>query len=136
MPNLQKIESFFKNGDQFARYINVELLTVKEGYAKAQLSIEQHHLNGANVVQGGAIFTLADFTFGVASNTHGFLSLGINVNISYIKSAKQGEILTAICQQKVQGKKLGAYEVEIHNQDGDIIALFSGLNYLKQQTIF
>ena len=35
--------------------------------------------------QGGAIFTLADFTFAAASNAHGIVAVGINVNITYLK---------------------------------------------------
>jgi len=41
------------------------------GYCKARMKIEDKHLNAANVVQGGALFTLADLAFAIASNSRG-----------------------------------------------------------------
>ena len=52
-------QDFFKN-DLFARNAGVELLEVKEGYAKARLTITADHLNAGNRTQGGAIFTLPE----------------------------------------------------------------------------
>ena len=50
---------FFKN-DRFATEAGITLSEVRPGYAKAKLKINEHHLNAGNVVQGGALFTLAD----------------------------------------------------------------------------
>ncbi len=52
---------FFKN-DRFATEAGITLSEVRPGYAKAKLKINEHHLNAGNVVQGGALFTLADLT--------------------------------------------------------------------------
>ena len=51
-------------------------------------------LNAADVVHGGALFTLADLAFAVASNSRGQLALSINASISYLKAAR-GPLLTA-----------------------------------------
>ena len=69
--------------DRFAKYVGIELVEVREGYAVAELIVRDDHLNGVNSVQGGAIFTLADYAFAAASNSYGFITVGINVNISY-----------------------------------------------------
>ena len=44
--------------DRYAALTGVEIVEVKAGYCKARLAIEDKHMNAANVVQGGAIFTL------------------------------------------------------------------------------
>lgn len=54
--------------DKFASYVGIELLEVGDGYAEAQMEITDNHLNGVNILHGGAIFTLADYTFAAASN--------------------------------------------------------------------
>ncbi len=76
--------------DRYAALTGIEIVEVGRGYCKARLKIEDKHLNAANVVQGGAIFTLADLAFAVASNSHGQLALAINVNISFLNSISSG----------------------------------------------
>jgi acyl-CoA thioesterase len=68
--------------DQFAKHSGIELLDVSKGTAKARMQIKKEHLNGIGIVHGGAIFTLADFVFAAASNSHGILAVAINVSIS------------------------------------------------------
>ncbi len=133
---LKEFKTQFEQNDQFANHINIKLDELNIGYAKASMKIEAFHLNGAGVIQGGALFTLADFVFGAASNTHGLLSLGINTSMNFIKGAKKGETVTAICKNKNQGHKLGVYDVDIFNDKEELIATFCGLNYLKQQKLF
>lgn len=128
MNNLDLID-FFKN-DHFAALTGVEIIEVKKGYCKAQLKISKKHLNAANVVQGGAIFTLADFAFGAASNSHGQLALAINANITFLKGVSKG-ILYATATELDHPKKLGAYDVIVTNEKDEIIARFNGLAYRK-----
>ena len=80
--------------DRFAALVGIKLVEVKPGYAKASLEITEQHLNAVNIVQGGVIFTLADFTFAAAANSYGQVSLGINANISYFQPPK-GKMLMA-----------------------------------------
>lgn len=129
--NVKEFKKTFQDNDRFANHINITLDELEIGYAKASMQIEEIHLNGADVAQGGSLFTLADFSFGAASNTHGLLSLGISTSMQFIKSAKKGEKITAICKNKNQGHKLGVYDVEIFNDKDEMIAVFTGMNYLK-----
>ena len=41
--------------DRFAQSIGAQLTEVREGYAKAELTVEERHLNGAGVCQGGVM---------------------------------------------------------------------------------
>ena len=74
---MQELKKFFSTEDLFARHAGIELVDVGSGWAKASMKIEPFHFNGAKTVHGGAIFTLADFAFAVASNSHGTLAMGI-----------------------------------------------------------
>ena len=61
---------------------------VDEGYAKCWLEIQPHHLNAAGTVMGGAIFTLADFAFAVASNWNKPLHVSTTSQITYLGVAR------------------------------------------------
>ena len=67
---MKEIKEFI-NRDQFAKHSGIELLSVALGQAIARMTVHPWHLNGVGTVQGGAIFTLADFAFAAACNSHG-----------------------------------------------------------------
>ena len=120
--------------DQFAAHCNIELVSVSPGAAVAKLRLQPHHLNGVGIVQGGAIFTLADFAFAAASNSHGTVAVAINVNISFLKAVRTG-VLWAEAREMSKNFKLGAYTVEVKDEAGELIALFQGMVYRKQDPL-
>lgn len=127
------LHRFFQN-DQFAARANIELLSVSPGQARAKMTLQPHHLNGYGTVQGGAIFTLADFAFAAASNSHGTVAVAINVSITFMKAAKTG-ILWAEAKEMSCNFKLGSYTVEVKDDQGELVALFQGLAYRKSEKI-
>lgn len=118
-------------GDRFAALAGIEILESGIGYCKARMVINDKHLNAENVVQGGAIFTLADLAFAVASNSHGQVALAINVNISFLQSRSVG-ILYATATEVGEPKRIGAYDVLVTDENGEIIARFNGMVYRKK----
>jgi len=130
---MENIKKYFKN-DKFAEYSGIELIDVSKGRAKAKLEIKEHHLNSAKVVHGGAIFTLADLAFAVASNSHGTSALSINVSISYLKAAKDG-FLIAEAKEISLNHKLASYSVQVTDEKDNIIAIFQGMVYRKNCSI-
>ncbi len=132
---MEKIKHFFTQNADFSKNIGIELLEVHYGYAKARLIIDTFHLNNAGVCHGGAIFTLADFTFAVASNSFGKVSLAINTSISFMHAALKGDELIAEAKLVEESNKLGTYEVIIKRDDKKI-AFFSGTVYKTKKNIF
>ncbi|WHH58801.1 PaaI family thioesterase [Petroclostridium sp. X23] len=120
--------------DKFAAYIGAKLIEVEPGYAVVQMEINDCHLNGVNLVQGGAIFTLADFAFAAASNSKGCVTLGVNANISYFKSP-QGKVLTAKATEISSHKKLCGYNVDVFDENEDLVARFFATGYIKNQRL-
>lgn len=117
------------NGDRFASSIGAHLTEVKEGSAKAQLTVEEQHLNGGGVCQGGAIYTLADLAFAAVTNSHGILSLGISNTITFLKAAQLGDTITAECTELLNHHKLPYCDIKITNQHGELLAVMTGLAY-------
>jgi acyl-CoA thioesterase len=131
---MQQIKQFFSKNDLFARHAGIELVEVGPGWAKARMKIEPFHFNGAGTVHGGAIFTLADFAFAVASNSHGTLAMGINTSVNFVKAALGGT-LYAEAQEQSKGPKLAAYSVMITDDAGDAVAIFQGMVYRKKEPV-
>ena len=117
--------------DRFAHLLGIEIVEAYPGYALVELRIEEKHKNGIDIVQGGAIFTLADYAFAVASNADGSTTVAINASISYFK-APAGTYIRAEAREESKSKKISGYKVEIKDEDGTLIASFSGLGYRKK----
>ncbi|PKN11405.1 MAG: phenylacetic acid degradation protein [Deltaproteobacteria bacterium HGW-Deltaproteobacteria-4] len=131
---MHKIKAFFDEHDHFARHVGIELLEIEPGMARARMAIAPHHFNGANTVHGGAIFTLADFVFAVASNSYGPMAMGINTSVSFVKAAISGT-LYAEAEEQSRNPKLATYTVNVTDDSGDLVALFQGMVYLKKTPI-
>lgn len=130
---MQNIRKFLAN-DRFAEHNGIELLEISQGRAKAKMNIKDCHLNGANIVHGGAIFTLADLVFAAASNSHGTIAVAINAGISFIKAAAGGT-LYADGREISRNPKLATYTIDVTNEAGEIIAVFQGMVYRKKDKI-
>lgn len=127
------IKKFFER-DRFARYVGIELIKVVPGSAVTRLELSEKHLNGLDVVQGGAIYTLADFAFAAATNSSGLATVGINTGITYFK-APQGKVITAEAKEIESGKKICGCDVNVFDEDGSLIAKFSGTGYRKNKML-
>ena len=130
---MESVRNFFQN-DTFAEYIGIELVEVSEGRAKAKMEIKDHHLNGINIAHGGAIFSLADLAFAVASNSHKTIALAINASISFLKAASGGT-LVAEAKEVSLNPKLATYEIRVTNENNDLIAIFLETVYRKKDKI-
>lgn len=131
---MKDIRQHFETEDIFAGHTGIELIDVAPGWSKVCMKIQPYHFNGARTVHGGAIFTLADFAFAVASNSHGTLSMGINASINFVKAATKG-ILYAEAKEQSLGPKLASYSVTVTDGDNDVVAIFQGMVYRKKQSL-
>ena len=124
----------FVDKDHFARHLGVEMLEYSAGKAKARMELKSHHLNSAGTAHGGAIFSLADAVFSVASNSHGTLAMAINVSISFFKSAKTGALIAEGREISIN-PKLATYLIDVTDEAGNAIALFQGTVYRKKDSL-
>jgi acyl-CoA thioesterase len=124
----------FLDNDRFASTSGIVLEKTGEGFAVASMKIEPRHMNGAGVVQGGAIFTLADLAFAAAVNSHGIVAVAINVSISYIKAAVKGS-LKAEAKEISYSHKLASCTVNVTDDAGELVAVFQGMAYRKKDRL-
>lgn len=120
--------------DEFAKHNGIELAEIGPGTARAVMTVGKEHLNGVGIVHGAAIFSLADFAFAAASNSHGVVAVAINANISFVKAAKSGT-LTAEAREQSINPKLATYLIDVTDDQGDLVATFQGMVYRKNPKV-
>ena len=116
--------------DQFARANGIRVVQVRPGFARTEMTVEPRHLNSVGVLQGGALFTLADLAFAVASNSHGVVALACQADMTWFKAVTSGK-LTATAEEIARTRKLSTCVVRITDEAGELVAQFKGLAYIK-----
>jgi acyl-CoA thioesterase len=119
------------DNDRFAAYTGVKLISAQPGHAVTRLTVEDKHLNGVDFVQGGAIFTLADYAFAAASNAEGFPTVSIAASISYVKTPR-GKHITAEAKQVSATNRLCSYLVNVYDESGELAAQMTATGYIKR----
>ena len=123
------LKDILNQNDRFANSIGAQITELKPGYACTLLVVGEQHLNAGGVCQGGAIYTLADLAFAAVTNSHGILTLGISNTITFLHSALLGDTLTAECTERYDHHKLPYCDIKVTNQNGELIAMVTGLAY-------
>ena len=131
--NNEEIKEFFKK-DRFAGFIGAEIDSLSVDSVVCSMKIGDKHLNAGDKVQGGAVFTLADFTFAVSSN-YSDLAADINNitvaqsnNIVFFKPAA-GTTLFAKSECIQKGRKISVYRVTVTDDLGTKVAEMTGNGY-------
>ncbi|MBR2905085.1 MAG: PaaI family thioesterase, partial [Lentisphaeria bacterium] len=107
--------------DVFAAWIGAEIVEIAPGYAKAVMDLKDSHLNAAGVVQGGAIFTLADFAFAGAGNSFGPRATAMNISITYMRPGT-GTKLVAEAKEVSHGRRTCLFDVLVTDDQGRKVA--------------
>lgn len=114
MDILENVRSRF-SGDIFAtETVGIEIEAVGENYARCSMEILPKHLNVNGQVMGGALFTLADFTFAVAADRGGN-TISLSADISFLSPAK-GKRLLAESHCLKAGRRTCVLEISIQDE--------------------
>lgn len=125
------IKEILNRTDHFAANAGCRLTEVDDEHAVAEMLVTEKHLNGGQVCQGGALFTLADLAIAALMNCRGQLTFGINNSIMFVSSAKEGDLLRAEAVNVSNHPKIPSVEVRVTNQEGRLICHVTGMGYRK-----
>lgn len=121
--------------DHFAAGAGVELMEVREGYAKARMLVTEKHLNAGGVCQGGALFTLADLAFAAVANSRRQLTLSLNAQITFLSAVSSGWVY-AEAYEVFAHARVPFIEVKITDEDGRLLAVLTSSGYRKKETLY
>ena len=117
-----------KGKDNFRELLGIQVLEVRDGYAKMSMKITENHLNFVGFTHGGAIFALADCAFAEAANSGDKLAVAIQADIKYLRPSSEGDVLTAEASRVSEGKTFSLYNIAVRKEE-KTVAVFSGLAY-------
>lgn len=120
--------------DLFPQSLGVKILHISPGSCQVEMVIEEKMTNFHGITHGGALFTLADTAFGLASNSRG-PAVALQVSINYIAPSREGQTLIATAREEHLTKSTGIYNVNVENENGDSIALFRGVVYRVKEKL-
>jgi acyl-CoA thioesterase len=135
--DLDRIRDFF-SADRFAAAAGIIINAVDEDQVECSMEITDKHRNAGGVVQGGAIFTLADLTFAVHANlalacgADQGITIGQSCNISFLKSSR-GKRLIARSACLSRGRNVSVYRISVTDDLGVSIAEMISNGFATQQ---
>lgn len=129
------IKELLNRTDRFAAAAGCRITEVDAHHAVAEMTVAEMHLNGGNVCQGGALFTLADLAIAALMNYGGQLTFGISSSLMFVSNARLGDTLRAEAVSVTDHHKIPAVEVRVTNQEGRLICHVTGMGYRKNASI-
>ena len=121
--------------EPFGKKFGLKLIDVRKGYAKVEMRFTQDLENMFGMAHGGAIFSLIDAAFEIASNSHGTMAVALNMNINYLASPEKGAMLTAEAKEINKTKKTAAYEIRATDDAGKLLASCQALVYRLEKPL-
>lgn len=136
MDKVAAIKQKMWENDHFSQWLGLDIQELDAtGYCKLQYTVRKDMLNGFGTIQGGALFSAADTAFAFACNVAGDVTVALDVNISFLKPAHEGDVLTVEARKMHQGRKTGLYEVKTFNAKHELISFFKGTCYVTGKSI-
>lgn len=99
----------------------------------AKMKVDERNRQPWGFLAGGASLALAENLAGLGSIAlcPGKICVGINVSGNHVKSALEGDTVTALATIQYQGHTLHTWHVDIRNSAGDLISTVTVTNYIK-----
>lgn len=132
--SFEKVVDHMLEQDAFSQWLGIELLEIREGYSRIQMTVRKEMVNGFGIAHGGIAFSLADSAFAFACNNRNNLSVALDTNISFTRAVQIGDILTAEAIEIHNGRSTGVYSISIFNQQNEQVALFKGTCFRTGKT--
>lgn len=111
--------------DAASRKLGIELVELRDGYAKMSMTVTEEMVNGYSITHGGYVFLLADTTFAMACNSREDSAVAARCDIRYLRSTRSGDVLVAEAVERARFGRNGIYDVTV-SSGGDVVAEFRG----------
>ncbi|MGH1433582.1 MAG: hydroxyphenylacetyl-CoA thioesterase PaaI [Lewinella sp.] len=119
--------------DAFSNWLGIEVLEIAPGFSRIRMVVRPEMVNGFGIGHGGISFSFADSAFAFASNSRGQHAVSIDTAINHLAPVQVGDVLIATAKEEHLGRRLGHYKVEVRREAEELVALFKGIVYRKDQ---
>lgn len=117
----QKLKDFLNQNDLFCAGNKMQITQIRDGSAEGEMIVEKQHCNGLGTVQGGALFTLADFVCAAAINSYGNQAVSMSASVSFIRPGVNMKKITAKATLVNKGRQTVIFDVDVFGDNGKIL---------------
>src|SRR5580704_16371330 len=110
--------------DRFTAWLGLVIDEIGPGYCKLHYRVTDTMQNGFDMIHGGVLFSASDSAFAFACNSHGIVTVALDVSITFTRPARNGDLLVVEAKEAHLGNKTGLYEIRTTNAAGELVALF------------
>ncbi len=121
--------------EPYAQKLGLRLIKLDRGYSLVEMVLSEDVGNIFGMAHGGAIFSLIDEAFEVASNSHGTVSVALNMNVTYTNPPSPGDTLRAEAEETSRSNRTATYSIEVRNKEDVLIAVCQALVYRKRDPL-
>ena len=115
------LAEFRNTHNPYAQRIGIVVEEIGPGYARAAKTIGPEDMNPAGVPHGGVYFSLADTACGSASASREQVAYTTSVQYPFLRSAKEGDRVTACAREIRRGKTICVYEIRVTDQQDQLL---------------
>ncbi len=127
----EEIKRKYYEEDKYPLSLGIEIVELVPGYSVVEMEVTEEMDNFHQITHGGAVYSLADTAFGLASNSRG-PAVAMQVSMNYLAPAFSGQVISAIAREEHITRSTGTYSVTVQNKKEEKIALFRGVVYRKK----
>lgn len=131
MKTLNELKEFFKM-DRFVCYNGIEIIDCDGERSLVKAAIEDRALNAGDSVQGGMLFTIADFAFAVLANCIHPVTVTSSATITYLAACRDTAFITASSQEISRHRHNCVHEVTVCDDKGKVVCVAMMNGFIKE----
>lgn len=121
---------FFEN-DQFAKTLEIEIRSIDNQSSEVGVSVKKEYLNANGCVQGGMLYTVADFAFAVLTNYLHPMTVTQGGHIQYLRPAYTQKI-KAVAKETARNGHNCVGEVILYGDAEEILCVCNFTGFVKE----
>ncbi len=123
----QIIMDYRNKTNSYAIMNGIQTTLIRDGYAEAEMAVQDFQMNSIRSVHGGCLYTIADICAGSAASSYGYKVTTMNCSFCYLRAGIDCEKLIGRANVIKRGKRAIVLDVSVEDQDGTVLctALFT-----------
>jgi acyl-CoA thioesterase len=129
MTDEELVKRIFED-DGYVKLSGLEIVKISADHAIVRANIGKEHCNAMGNVQGGMLYTLADFAFAVQANYLHPITVTQGGHINYIRAAATNSI-TTVAKETIRSGHNTISEVIIYDDKNEVCCVCSFNGFVK-----
>ena len=115
--------------------LGMVVLHDEPGHSVVSMVVREDMTNGFGITHGGLVFTLADTAFALACNEDDRITVAQGADITFLKSTRAGQTLTAEAVRRTRFGRSGLYDMTVTDETGEVVAEMRGRSFTTDRTL-